>query len=115
MAYYGITSQSQIIDVSTISTGCSQLEAAAEKFSQCANIIETASSICDAKALAVEKTTMQPQLEADAQYIRSIGESIKSFAVAIRSVAAQVYAAQDNEYRNYLAELEAQKANQSNG
>lgn len=115
MAYYGITKRDQIIDVSTISTGCSQMEAAADKFSQCASIIESASAICDASALSVEKTTMQPQLEADAQYIRSIGDSIKSFAIAIRSVAAQVYAAQDNEYNNYLAELAAQEANQSNG
>lgn len=114
MAYYNITSSSQLIDVATISTGCSQIEAAAEKFIKCADLIDSAASICDANALSVDKTTMQPQLEADADYIRSMKDAADSFATAIRNVASQVYAAQSNELNNYIAEQEALKQQAAN-
>ena len=113
MAYYNITNRNQMIDLATISTGCSQMEETAKKFSTCADLVDSAATICDAEALSVEKTTMQPQLEADADYIRSIGDSIANFATAIRSVATQIYTAQENEYNIYIAE-QAAKNNEEN-
>ncbi len=104
MAYYGITSRAELIDVATIATGCSQLEVASEKFIKCAELVETAASICDASALSVEKTTMQPQLQADAEFIRSLQNIVKNFAIAIRSASSQVLAAQESELAIYLEE-----------
>lgn len=115
MAYYGITSRADLIDIATISTGCSQLEVAAEKFVKCAELVDSAASICDSSALSVEKTTMQPQLQADAEFIRSLQNVVSSFATAIRSASSQVYAAQEAELAAYLEEqrklAEQQSAN----
>lgn len=113
MAYYGITSQSQLIDMDTISRGCTQLEAAAAKFGECAKIIDSAATICDGSALAVDKTTMQPQLEADADYIRSIQTSIENFVVGIRNVVFQIYVAQNNELATYQAQQAQQQSQQT--
>lgn len=100
---YGITSSSQLIDIGTISKGCTQLQEAATKFEKCASLVQEAASICDANALSVDKTTMQPQLEADAEFIKSMKEAVDGFAVGIRDVATQIYAAQSQELEEYLA------------
>lgn len=109
MAYYGITSSSQLIDIGTISNGCTQIEKAAEKFAECAAKVNEAAAICNEKVLAVDKTTMQPQLEADAQYIQSMQEAVKGFTSEIRNVASQVYAAQSRELEEYIASQQEQK------
>lgn len=102
MAYYGITSSSQLIDVTTISNGCTKIDEAAEKFVACAEKVSEAASICDANALSVDKTSMQPQLEADAEFIKSMKEAVNGFTSEIRNVATQVYAAQSNELNDYI-------------
>ncbi len=104
MAYYGVTSEADLIDIATISTGCSQLEVAAEKFIKCAELVESAASICDASALSVEKTTMQPQLQSDAEFIRNLNSVVTGFSQAIRSASVQVHNAQSVELANYRAE-----------
>lgn len=110
MAYYGITSSSQFIDIATISDGCTQIEKAAEKFAECAKKVMEAAAICDANALSVDKTTMQPQLEADAQYIQSMQEAVKGFTSEIRNVSQQVYSAQSQELKEYLASQQEQES-----
>lgn len=100
---YGITSSSQIIDIGTISNGCTQLEETAKKFEECAKLVLEASSICDANALSVDQTTIQPQLEVDAEFIRSIKDAVDGFASGIRNVATQIYAAQSQELEDYIA------------
>ena len=72
MAKYNITSESQIIDITAITNACAKIEAAALHFEECAKKVLDASDLCDEKALSVDKTTMQPQLDADAEYIQSI-------------------------------------------
>lgn len=103
MAYYGITSSNQLIDTTTITDGCNRIDKAAEKFLESAKKVAEAAAICDGNALAVEKTTMQPQLEADASYIKSMYDAVKGFTSEIRNVAVQVYAAQSHELEEYLA------------
>lgn len=114
MGQYGITNSSQLIDISTITKGCNQIDAAALKFEECANKILNASDTCDENALSVDKTTMQPQLDADAQYIQSIKEEIEKFTLGIKNVAMQIYAAQDQELNDYIAAQNAAKANNGN-
>ncbi len=100
---YGITSSGQLIDIGTISNGCKQIETAAEKFEESANKILAAADICDANALSIDKTTMQNQLELDAEYIKSMKTAIYEFTKEIRSIATEIYGAQSNELEQYQA------------
>ena len=111
MAKYGITSQSQLIDIGTINNACTKIEEAAEKFSECAKLILAGSEICNENALSVDKTTMQPQLEADAEYINSMNLAIQSVTTGIRNIAVQVYAEQENELATYIAEQQTKTSN----
>ena len=114
MAKYNITSESQLIDITTINNGCKQIELAAERFEECAKKVYDASDICTDKALSVDKTTMQPQLDADAQYIQSIKKAIYDFTMQIKNVAVQIYSEQETELSNYKA-TQAANSNQNNG
>ena len=55
-----ITSESQIIDITTISNGCSIIEEAARDYATCSKKVKEAASICTDKALSVEKKSMLP-------------------------------------------------------
>lgn len=111
MAKYGITSQSQMIDIGAINNGCTKIEAAAENFAKCAKLILEGSEICNENALSVDKTTMQPQLEADAQYIESMKAALTSFTTEVRNLAVQIYAEQESELATYIAEQQKKSAN----
>lgn len=116
MARYNITSASQLIDTTTISNGCTKIEAAAQYFEECAKKVFNASDMLDDKALAVDKTTMQPQLDADAEYIQSIKTAIINFAIQVRNIALQVRAEEEAELAEYEAQqLAAQQAANNNG
>ena len=101
MAKYNITSAGQLIDITTITNGCNQIETAAQKFEECAKKVFEARDICNDKALSVDKTTMQPQLKADAEYIQSIKTAIINFTLDIKNVALQIYAEQQSELADY--------------
>ncbi len=107
---YGITDRSQLIDISGIHNALAGLETTAEKFKKCAEIIDNAANILDAKTLAIDKTTMQPQLFADADYIESMQYAVEGFTDAVRDVAMQVHAAQEAELNDYIAKQKAAQA-----
>lgn len=108
---YGITSSSQLIDIVTINNGIQIINDATEKFIESGNLILAACEICDADALAVDKTTMQPQLEADAQYVKSIKDTIDNYTKEIINIAVQIRAEQESELAKYRA---AQQASNNN-
>lgn len=112
MAKYNITSESQLIDITAINNGCAQIEAAALYFEECAKKVFNASDMLDEKALAVDKTTMQPQLDADAEYIQSIKIAIENFTLQVKNVALQVYAEEQAELADYKAQQAAIAAQQ---
>ncbi len=114
MAKYNITNASQLIDISTINSGCAKIETAADLFEQSAAKMRNASDICNAEALSVDKTTMQSRLDADADYVASIKTAIMNFTLQIKNVALQVYSEQYQELQEYLAEQAAQAAAQQN-
>ena len=117
MSRYNITSESQLIDVATITNGCAKIEAAAQKFIEAAQHIYAGSDICNEKALSVDKTTMQPQLDADAEYVKSMQQAICDFTLEIKNVALQVYAEQQTELADYKyqQQLLAQQQAANNG
>ena len=103
---YGITSSSQLIDIITINDGVQMINSAAAKFEKCADLVLSASKICNEKALSVDKTTMQPQLEHDAEEIRKIKTYIEDYAVEVNNLAVQVLAGQQRELAEYNAKQE---------
>ena len=108
-----ITSESQIIDIVTISNGCSIIEEAARDYTTCANRVKEAADICSPEALAVEKKSMQPSLEELAASISTIEENVNTFTAQIRNVAQKIYARQWEELNAYRAEqarIAAEKA-----
>ena len=115
MAKYNITSESQLIDITAITNGCTQIEAAAQYFEECAKKVFNASDMLDENALSVDKTTMQPQLDSDAEYIQSMKAAIESFTSEVRNVALQVYAEEQAELAEYRAQQAALAAQQSSG
>ena len=115
MAYYGITNESQIIDISTISNGCQKIRDAATHFTQSAQRIRNASDLCTVQALSVDNTTMQPRLDSDADYIASIEKAIGTFTAQIESVALQIHRIQQDELYAYRTEQARLAAENNNG
>lgn len=109
-----ITSESQLIDIAAIDSGCKIIEAAAADYTTCSTKVKEASQICTSEALSVEKTTMQPALEELAASIAMIEGNITSFTTQIRSVASQIYAEQSAALAQYRAEQQAEAANSGN-
>ena len=105
-----ITSESQIIDITTISNGCSIIEEAARDYASCSKKVNEAASICTDKALAVEKKSMQPSLEELGASIGTIQGNIEYFTSQIRNVAMQIYNKQYAELAEYRAELARREA-----
>lgn len=110
MAKYNITSESQLIDIATITNGCTKIEVAAQKFAEAAQFMYSGSDICNENALSVDKTTMQPQLDADAEYIKSMQTAINDFTLQIKNVALQIYAEQKAELADYIYQQQQQAA-----
>ena len=104
-----ITSESQIIDITTISNGCSIIEEAARDYATCSKKVKEAASICTDKALSVEKKSMQPSLEELGESISSIQGNIEYFTSQIRNVAMQIQSKQYAELAEYKA-AQAKKA-----
>ena len=100
-----ITSESQIIDVITISNGCTIIEEAARDYMTCSEQVKDASFTCTAEALSVEKKSMQAPLEELAVSIGTIPSQIEMFTAQIRNAAMQIQSKQ-------MAELEAYRAEQ---
>ena len=107
-----ITSESQIIDITTISNGCSIIEEAARDYATCSKKVKEAASICTDKALSVEKKSMQPSLEELGESIGTIQGNIEYFTSQIRNVAMQIQTKQYNELAEYRAE-QARKAEEA--
>lgn len=104
-----ITSESQLIDVTTIDSGCSIIESAAEDYITCAKHIKDAAASCSGEALAVEGKTMQPSLEELALAVETIKTNIYDFTAQIRNVAMQIYSQQSAELQRYREEQERRR------
>lgn len=110
---YSITSESQLIDVETIRTGCATIENAATSFDDCAKKIEDAADICNINVLSVDKNTMQPVMYALADEIKNVRKLIVSFADDIRQVSNDILASQKRELEAYYQYLNEQKSKEN--
>ena len=87
----GITSESQIIDVVTISKVCSMIEDAAKDYTKCSKKVGEAAATCTSKALAVDKQSMQKPLEDLATGIEQIEKNIKRFTAEVSELNGKIY------------------------
>ena len=105
-----ITNESQLIDITAISNGCSIIEEAASDYTKCAKKVNEAAAICTDKALSVEKKSLQPSLEDLGQSIGTIQGNVEFFTSQVRNVAMQIYNKQYAELTEYRAELARREA-----
>ena len=117
MAYYGITSESQLIDYETIRNGCVAYVEALEGFYTAAQQIIDAGTTMDKKALSVDGATMQPVLYELGETIGNLANEYAGYANDVYVQAINIYneqVAELNEYYRKLAEQQAAKAAQQN-
>ena len=104
---YGITSESQLIDVGTIGSGCNAFVSALNVFSDGANQMISAGQTCNEKALSVDGTSFEADITSIGQQINQLRDEYASYADAVYAAAVQVYneqVAELNAYRNWLAQ-----------
>lgn len=108
---YGITSESQLIDIETIRNGCLTYIESLNNFTEAGKKICDAGTICDKKALEVYEESMQPVLYELGVAIAEMGNVYAEAANNLYSQAITVYneqVAELNEYyRNKTESTEA--------
>ena len=103
---YGITSESQLIDINAIGSGCNAYISALAFFNDGANQIINAGHTCNEKALSVDGTSFESEITSIGDQINQLKDEYASYAEAVYAQAVQVYNAQVaelNEYRRWLA------------
>lgn len=109
MAYYGITKESQLIDMAAINAGCDVIDTAAEDFVKSGKIVGQAADTCGKDAMSVDGKTMQPSLEELSEQIIDLKNSVTGFTAQIRSVTSRIYSQQSQELQNYQEEMRKKK------
>ena len=100
-----ITSESQLIDVQTIKSGCDVIASAGRAFDECATEVEAASDMCGIDVFSVDKKSMQPIMLEIAQQIRTIKGIFEEFSSNIQATASQIYSAQYAQLQAYYESL----------
>ena len=111
MAYYGITSQSQLIDYSTIRNGCDAYMDALNYMIEAAQKVIEAGEICDKKTMNVDRESMQPALYELAQTIAEVANTYAGYVNELNAQAVGVYNEQVRELNAYYQQLAQQQAN----
>lgn len=102
---YGITSSSQLIDITTIYKGCDKIDEAAKNYTKCSEKLNDASTTCNKDAMSIDGKTMQPTIDELADMIKDLTATITSYTAQIRSVASQILVNQQNELVAYQESL----------
>lgn len=111
---YGITNESQIIDINAISSGVAKYKQAVEDFDTCGSKVVQAGQTCNAEALSVDNASMQYPIESLGKEIQSLKEQLCAIADELLYEAKVVHSAQWNELNEYKRQLELQKQQQGN-
>lgn len=107
---YGITSESQIIDVDTIRKGCNELKSNAGDFSNCAKNVKSAGEDCTKDTISVDGMSLEPTIVQLSEEISNCKTAIENLADQIISEAETIYNAQRNELAEYKRRLEEQQS-----
>jgi len=102
-----ITSESQLIDVQTIYSGCNAFVSALEIFINGGNKIIEAGNTCSSKAISIDGKSLQPDIVEVGQQVGNLYNEFVNYAQAVSDQATQIYnqqVAELNEYRRQQAE-----------
>ena len=108
---YGITSESQLIDVDAIGAGCNAYISALGFFNDGASQMINAGHKCNAEALSVDGTSFETEIVGIGEQINQLKDTYASYAEAVYAAAVQVYNEQVNELNNYRRWLASQQNN----
>lgn len=111
---YGITSTSQIIDISAIENGCNQIKQYVADFDACGSLVVIAGENCTEKALAIDENTFQYSITGIGEEISKLKDGYIAIADQVIAEARQVYNAQMAEYQAYQQQLQQQQNNNNN-
>ena len=103
---YGITSESQLIDIYTIMDGINKYRTAIEGFGACGQKVIHASEICTAEAMSIDNDTLQYPIEALGTEIQNLKDQLNAIADEVLYEAQLV---RQNQY-NELVEYQRQQA-----
>lgn len=112
---YGITSQSQIIDINTIKSGCETIIKELECLEKCGEKVINAGIICNKKALSVDSESLEGSIIEVGEQIKNTKNELVISAEQLIADAMVVYNAQVSEYNEYIRQLEEQRRKQQNG
>ena len=104
---YGITSESQLINLGEINAGCDIINSAAEAYQICGDKVIEASTLCNAQAMSFDKMSLESSISEVGLNIKSIQNYIEGFTAEIRSRASAIYTEQLNELENYRRQQQA--------
>ncbi|MBQ3307099.1 MAG: hypothetical protein IJG68_02780 [Bacilli bacterium] len=107
---YGITNESQLIDVATIKRGCESFLEALSFFVDGGNQVISAGYTCSKKAISVDNSSFENDLMEMGQQIVAIRDKYVAVAENIYQQAVTVYnnqVAELNEYNRYKAQQQA--------
>lgn len=115
---YGITSQSQVIDLNAIMAGANQYRAALEDFERSGSAVVSAGETCTKKALSVDDSTLEFSITDLGNEMKDLKNTFGGYADELVAQARQVYNAQIAELNEYIrqqqiAQQQAQQARQN--
>jgi hypothetical protein len=98
---YGITHESQLIDIYTIMDGINKYRAAIEHFDLCGKKVVNASEICTPEALSVDENSLQYPIEALGLEIQKLKDELNAIADELLYEAQLIRQEQYNELMDY--------------
>ena len=113
MAYFGITSESQLIDYQRIRLGCESYIQALDDFVSCGNAVIQAGESCSKQALSVDGESMQSVIYEVGEQIGDLRDALASNAEAVYAQAVQIYNAQVAELNEYIRQQEELRRQQA--
>ena len=99
---YGITSESQLIDVATIASGCQKIQEGAQYLELGAQAFSELGAYCTADVMSVDGQTLEGNFAEAASQTSEIVSQVNSAAEAMYAEAVQVYNDQMAELQEYL-------------
>lgn len=111
---YGITSESQLIDINTIMDGINKYRQAIEAFETSGKKVVSASEICTADALSIDNDTLQYPIETLGLEIQALKKELNSIADELLYEVQIVRQKQYNELTDYQRQQALQQQGQTN-
>lgn len=108
---YNITSESQIIDLNTITSACEEFKKCLDDFVDCGKCVIEAGETCNKKALSVDDSTFEYPITSLGESIKELKDTYIGYADEVIEQATAIYNAQVAEYNSYIQSLQESQNN----